>query len=140
MCQLDHAVAEFCAHRPGAADGEAGFDDGGEEGVPAGVRRAVGAVAFGLLEGVVNGDRKSVVSLFGKTLHGLRHTVEEERLRLLLAAMAVGRRHQFFGLGHGERRKEVGKDRLQRAAQPDIEEVRQVGVADVVVVRRVSGE
>ena len=78
--------------------------------------------------------------LLGEAVHRLRHAVEEERLRLLLAAVAVGRGHQLLGLGHGERGEEVGEDGLQRAAQPDVEEVRQVGVADVVVVGRVGGD
>ena len=76
--------------------------------------------------------------LLGEAVHRLRHAVEEERLRLLLAAVAVRRGDQFLGLGHGERREEVGKDWPQRAAQPDVEEVRQVGVADVVVVGRIG--
>ena len=82
---------------------------------------------------------KGRVRLLGEPVHRLRHAVEEERLRLLLAAVAVGRGHQFLGLGHGERGEEVGEDGLQRAAQPDVKEVRQVGVADVVVVGRVGG-
>ena len=78
--------------------------------------------------------------LLGEAVHRLRHAVEEERLRLLLAAVAIGRSDQFLGLGHGERGEEVREDRLQRAAQPDVEEVRQVGVADVVVVGRIGGD
>ena len=49
--------------------------------------------------------------LFGKAVHGLGHAVEEEGFGLLLAAVAVGCRHQFLGLGHGQRGKEVGKNR-----------------------------
>ena len=96
-------------------------------------------VALRLLEGVVDGDREGRVRLLGEAVHRLRHAVEKERLRLLLAAVAIGRGDQLLGLGHGERGEEVGEDRLQRAAQPDVEEVRQVGVADVVVVGRVGG-
>ena len=95
-------------------------------------------VALRLLEGVVDGDREGRVRLLGEAVHRLRHAVEEERLGLLLAAVAVWRRDQLLGLGHGERGEEVGKDRPQRAAQPDVEEVRQIGVADVVVVGRIS--
>ena len=61
--------------------------------------------------------------LLGEAVHRLRHAVEEERLRLLLAAVAIGRGDQFLGLGHSERGEEVREDRLQRAAQPDVEEV-----------------
>ena len=136
----DHPVSEFRAHRPSAADGETGFDNCSQKGVPAGIRRAVGTVAFCLLKGVVDGDRKGRMRLFGKSVHGLRHAVEEEGLGLLLAAMAIGRGHQFLGFGHGERGKKIGKDWLQRAAQPDVEEIRQVSVADVVVVRWIGGD
>ena len=134
------AVRALRPHRPGAADGEAGADHRVEEGVPAGAGGAVVAVALGLLEGVVDGDREGRVRLLGEAVHRLRHAVEEERLGLLLAAVAVGRGDQFLGLGHGERGEEVGEDGLQRAAQPDVEEVREVGVADVVVVGRIGGD
>ena len=133
-------LLQFSSHRPGAADGEAGVDHGVEEGLPAGAGGAVRAVALGLLEGVVDGDRKGRVRLLGEAVHRLRHAVEEEGLGLLLAAVAVGRGDQFLGLGYGERGEEVGEDGLQRAAQPDVEEVRQVGVADVVVVGWVGGD
>ena len=136
----DHAVAQLGPHRPSAADGEAGADHRVEEGLPAGAGGAVVAVALGLLEGVVDGDREGRVRLLGEAVHRLRHAVEEEGLRLLLAAVAVGRGDQFLGLGHGERGEEVGEDGPQRAAQPDVEEVRQVGVADVVVVGRIGGD
>ena len=82
------------------------------------------ALALGLLEGVVDGDRKGRVRLLGEAVHRLRHAIEEERLRLLLAAVAVWRSDQLLGLGHGERGEEVREDGLQRAAQPDVEEVR----------------
>ena len=76
--------------------------------------------------------------LLGQAVHRLRHAIEEERLGLLLAAMAIGRSHQLLGLGHSQRGEEVREDGLQRAAQPDVEEVRKVGVANVVVVGRVG--
>ena len=66
---------------------------------------------------------------------------KEERFRLFLfATMAVGCRDQFFGLGYGQCGEEVGKHGAQRAAQPDIEEVRKVSIANVVVVRWVGGD
>ena len=83
---------------------------------------------------------KGRVRLLGEPVHRLRHAVQEKRLGLLLAAVAIGRGDQFLGLGYGERGEEVGEDRLQRAAQPDVEEVRQVGVADIVVVGWVGGD
>ena len=128
------------SHRPGAADGEASADHRVEEGLPAGAGGAFGAVALGLLEGIIDSDREGRVRLLGEAVHRLGHAVEEERLGLLLAAMAVGSGDQLLGLGHSERGEEVGEDGPQRAAQPDIEEVRQVGVGDVVVVGRVGGD
>ena len=102
-----------------------------EEGLPAGAGCAVIAFALGLLESVVDGDREGRVCLLGKAVHRLCHAVEEECLGLLFAAVAIGRGHQLLGLGHSERGEEVGEDRLQRAAQPDIKEIRQVSVADL---------
>ena len=102
-------LPQFGAHRPGAADGETGFDDGGEEGVPAGIGRAIATVALGLLEGVVDGDREGRMRLLGEAVHGLRHAVEEESFGLLLAAVAIGCGDQFLGLGHSECGEEVGE-------------------------------
>jgi hypothetical protein len=80
------------------------------------------------------------VGLLRQAVHGLRHAVEEELLGLFLAAVAVRCGDQLFGLRNRERGEEVGKDGPQRPTQPDVEEVRQVGVADVVVVGRVGGD
>ena len=122
----------------GAGNGEAGMDHCVEEGVPTGASDAVRAHRSRLLKRVVDRDRKGRMRMFGEPMHRLRHTVEEECLRLLLAAVTVGRGDQFLGFGHGQCSEEVREDGLQGAAQPDVEEIRQVGVADVVVVRRVG--
>ena len=63
------------------------------------------------------------MGLLGEAVHCLRHAGEKECLCLLLAAVPIRGGNQFLGLGHGERCKEVGEDRPQRAAQPNIEEV-----------------
>ncbi len=86
--------------------------------------QCLSTIGLGLLEGVVDGDGKGRMRLLGKAVHRLRHAVKKERFGLLLAAMTIRRRNQFLGLGHGERGKEVRKNGPQRAAQPDIEEVR----------------
>ena len=98
------------------------------------------ALALGLLEGVVDRDRKGRMRLLSETMHRLCHAVEEKCLGLLLAAVAIRRGDQFLGLRHGERSEKFRKDGPQRTAQPDIEEIRQVGVANVVVVRRIGGD
>jgi hypothetical protein len=50
------------------------------------------------------------VRLLGEPVHRLGHAIEEEGLGLLLAAVAVGRCHQFFGLGHGQRGEKIGEN------------------------------
>ena len=74
----DHPVAQLGPHRPSAADGEARADHRVEESLPAGAGGAFVALALGLLEGVVDGDRKGRVRLLGESVHRLRHAVEEE--------------------------------------------------------------
>ena len=78
--------------------------------------------------------------LLGEVVHRLRHAVQEERFGLLLAAVPIGSGDQFFGFGHSNRREKVGKDRTQESTQPDVEEIGQIGVADVVVVGRIGGD
>jgi len=135
----NHASSSFCAHGPGAGEGEAGAQHGFQKGLPARAVRAVALGSVALLEGVVDGDRKGRVRLRGQVVHGGRHAVQKKHLGGLLAAVAVGRGNQFFGLGHGQRGVEIREDRPQAAAQPDIEKVGQVGVANIVVIRRVTG-
>lgn len=50
------------------------------------------------------------MGLLRQLMHRLRHSIEEEGLGLLLVSVTIGRGNQFRGLGHGERRKEIGKD------------------------------
>ena len=78
--------------------------------------------------------------LSGKTLHRLFIPARKKVFRLLLVPMPVWGRDQFLGLRHGQRGEEVGEDEPQRAAEPDVEEVREICVADVVVVGRIGGD
>ena len=94
---------------------------------------------FLLLESVVDGDRKGGVGLHGQVVQRAGHAFHEEALGGLFAAVTVGGGDQLFRLRRSDGGVEVGKDRSERAAQPDVEEVGQVGVADVVVVGWVSG-
>jgi hypothetical protein len=57
-----------------------------------------------------------------------------------VAAEALGRGHQLRLLGHQDRAEEVGIEVANGAPQPHVEEVREGGVADVVVVGRVGGD
>src|SRR5262249_62255175 len=124
--------------RPSPGDGEARSDHRTEKSIPASTGGSL-PVAFGLrlLEGVADRDREPRVRLLDETTHRVRHAFEEERLRLDLTPVPVWRGDQLLGLGHGESREEIGEDRLQRAAQPDVEEVRKISVTDIVIVRRI---
>ena len=78
--------------------------------------------------------------LLGEPVYRPGHAAEKESLCFLLATVPPGRGNQLLRLGHGDRREEIRKRGLQRSAQPDVEEVRQVGIADVVVIRWVGGD
>ncbi len=119
----DHPVAELGPHWPGAGDGEAGADDAGQEGLPAGARGAGLAIGLGLLEGVPDRRGESRVGLLGEPVEGTRHPLQEEPFRLLLAAVAVGGGDELAGLGHGKRGEQLGIDAFERPPQPDIEVV-----------------
>jgi hypothetical protein len=93
---------------------------------------------FLLLEGVVDGDREGRMGLNRQVVQRACHALQKESLGGLFAAVAVGCGDQLLRFGRGQGGVEVGEDRSERATQPDVEEVRQVGVADVVVVRRIS--
>ncbi len=120
------------SHWPSAGDGEASANQSVEESVPATAGSSLIVIALGLLEGVIDGDRKGGVNLLGEAVHRLSHTAQEECLCPLLAAMAVRASDQLLGLRHSKRGKEIGEDRLQRTTQPDIEEVRKIGIAYIV--------
>src|SRR4051812_16328068 len=75
-----------------------------------------------------------------EALHRLRHAAEEKLLSLLLATMTVGCSDKFINLRDRYRGEQLWEYRAERPPQPHIEEVRQVGVADVVIVRRIGGE
>src|SRR5205807_328274 len=90
-----HAIAKFRSHGPGAANCKPGTNDRFQKSLPTGTRCTV-ALCLRLLKGVVDGKRECWMRQFCKAAHGLRHTIEKERLRPLLAAMAVRRRDQLF--------------------------------------------
>ena len=65
----------------------------------------------------------------------LGHAVEKKGLRRDLTPVALRGGHQLFCLRHGQRHEQVREQRFQGATKPDVEEVRQISVADVVIVR-----
>ncbi len=88
-----------------------------------------------LFEGIVDGDRKGRMRLLGEAVHRLRHSVEKEGLCLLPCCRGdMGARPTPQPLARQAWRRDW-ENWLQRTAQPNVEEIRQVRVADVVVVR-----
>ena len=134
-----HPVAALAAHRPRRGDRPAGADHPVEQRLPA-RRRGPVVVGVGLLERVVDGDREVGERGLASAREHAPEAVLEERLRAVLAVVAVRVGDELLGLRHEHRAQQVGVHAAQRAAQPDVEEVGEVGVADVVVVGRVRGD
>ena len=131
--------ASLRAHRPSAADGKASVESPRRGRSPSRCWPCPSSlVALGLLEGVVDGDGKAGCACSARRCIACVMPSRKNVSAFSLLAVTIRRRDQFLGLGHSERGEEIRKDRLQRTAQPDVEEVRQVGVADVVVVGRVG--
>jgi len=72
-------------------------------------------------------------------MHRPRHAFKKEGLCRTLTAVAIRRSDQLFCFGHRNRCEEIGERGLQGATEPDVEEVREVGVSNVVVVGRIRG-
>jgi transposase-like protein len=68
-------------------------------------------------------------------VHRLRHALEEKGLSLLLATMSVARSNQFFRLGHSQCLEDVRKGGLQRTTQPNVKEIGEICIGDVIVIR-----
>ena len=77
------------------------------------------------------------MSLFCEATHGFGHPIHKEGLGRFLRAVTIGSRDQFFGLRDGNRGEEGGQDWFQGAAEPDVEEVGEVSVTDIIVVGRI---
>ena len=119
----NHAVAQFRAHRPGAGKGKTSTQYRLQKSLPAGAVGAAVVLRIALLEGVVNSDGERRVRLYGEVMHGTGHAVEEEGLRFGLTAVPIGRSHQFFGFGHGQRGVEIRENWFEAFAEPDVEKV-----------------
>ena len=92
-----------------------------------------------LLVGVVHGHRHVRVGAPAYPVEDRVEAVDEELGGVLLSIVAVGVRHELLGLGREHGGDHRGVDSLQAAPQPHVEEVGEVGVADIVVVGRVGG-
>ena len=77
----NRAVALACSVRIGQVplNAKAGPNHSVQKCLPTGTGSSVLAIALGLLECVVNRDRKRRMRLLGETVHRLRHAIEEER-------------------------------------------------------------
>jgi hypothetical protein len=102
------------------------------------VRAAVFVV---LLEGIVDGERKARVHLLAQGGERLPEPALEVLLGLLFfAAEPLGRRGEFLSLRDQQRAEQIRIQIPDGAAEPDVEKVRERGVADVVVVGRIGGD
>jgi hypothetical protein len=134
----NHAVAQFRPHGPSTAGAKSRANDCIKKRLPTSASGAGFALALRLFESVVNRNGKSWVRLLGEPAHRARHAFEEERLRLVLAAVSVWRSDQLLALGHCDCCEKFEEDLSQRAPQPYVKEIGKVGVTDIVVVRRIG--
>ena len=96
------------------------------------------AFCFSLLEGVIDRDWEARVGLRSDAGHRLGHPLEEKVFCSLTSPMAMRSGDKLIGFRNCQRGKQRREYPFERSTQPDVEKVRQVRVADVVVVRRIS--
>ena len=133
-----NAIGELGSNRPCSGNGKTGADHCIEKGLPACRGGAAVTLRLGLFEGVVDGYGEGRMRRGGNSSESATHAFYKESFCVLLSAVTVRSGDQLLVLGHDERGEKVGKDRSKRPPQPDVEEVGQVGIADIVVVRRVG--
>ena len=135
------ANGHFGAHRPCAGNGKACPDNGAEHGLPTS-RGCFGVlVCVALLVGVVDGYRNVLPGILVNLLAGVQHSVLKEIPCLFSAALkAVGGRHKFLCLGHQHGAEQLGIGVFQGLPHPDIEEIGQISIADIVIIGRVGGD
>ena len=63
------------------------------------------------------------MGLISEPPHSLSHTLKKERLCIRLAAVSVRSGNKLFSFRYLQCREDVGKDGLNCAPEPDIEEV-----------------
>ena len=100
-------------------------------------RRNAGIRRLCCLEGVEDRCRESRIGVLGGLGEHLLHAGLEVLVGGLLGARSVLVGNEFISLWREERCTLVRPDAPEVPTKPDIEEVRQVGVGDVVVVGRV---
>ena len=134
----EHPVRQFAAHRPRGRDLPARANEAVKQGMPPCGRLPIRAVVL-LLVGVVHGHRHVRVGAVAYPVEDGVEAVYEKLGGILLPVVAVGVRHELLGLRREHGGDHRGVDALEAAPQPHVEEVGEVGVADIVVVGRVGG-
>ena len=137
------AVCHFGAHGPCASNGKACLDDSAEHGFPAGGSGLFFSFSFvrvTLFIGIVDGHRHILAGILIDLLAGVQHTILKEVPCFFGTALkAVGRCHQFFRLGHQHGTEQFGVSFFEGLPHPDVEEIGQVCIADVVIIGRIGG-
>ena len=93
-----------------------------------------------LFIGIVDGHRHILAGILIDLLAGVQHTILKEVPCFFGTALkAVGRCHQFFRLGHQHGTEQFGVSFFEGLPHPDVEEIGQVCIADVVIIGRIGG-
>ena len=124
----DEPGFHLSAQRPGAADHQAGIEQGVDHRLPAG-------------GGLVGVDDDGHAARFEDAVHLLESLLQvllKEALASLPAVRAVGVGHDLARFGGERGGEEFRVEMAHGALEPDVEEVGEVGVGHVVVVGRVG--
>jgi hypothetical protein len=97
------------------------------------------AIRLGLLESVDHSDGEFVWTVPTDPSEDLLEAVFEEAASLFLAILSEGIRYEFVALGREHGPHQFWVNVCQRSAQPHVEEVRQIGIGYIVIIRRVGG-
>src|SRR5262245_32333247 len=124
-------------HWPRAGYREAAVEQSCEHGVPA--SRHDGLISrLGLLKGIEERQWVPRILRLAHSFECIAKSLFEKLLRSRAVPVEPIRGcDEFLRLRRQQRAEKIGINRVQRPAEPEVEEIREVGVADVVVVRRV---
>src|SRR5579859_6153227 len=131
-------------HWPRARNGKTCFDQSFKHGLPASrcncsINRIHGFVGFGLFKRVVDYERNTIYLNTTHILKRLEKAILEKLSGcFLITAKSVRFGDELLGFGHEYRTKNRWVNRMNCTSQPDVEEVRQVRVTHIVIVRRIG--
>ena len=121
-----------------SGDDESGVDDRRQHRLPTRRDRIVITVVVRLLVCVIDRDRKfgrcRVVNVFERD----EHVALEENPRGIPSALSSRRRDQFRLLRRAHLQHQLRVNAFERASHPHIKKIREIGISDVVVVRRIG--